>query len=119
MPRTRIQRLVDIPGLTQTPVVEKPLLSQADAAKRMGIGIGSLKQLIASGTVYAVPIGVTGKYFRVPVSEIEKFKGAPKLITTSRHADELAAVAKALDRAEAAIAEARGRLRAYEQAGNE
>lgn len=52
----------------------KPLLSLEDAARAMGIGIGSLKLLIADGTVYSIPVGDTGKHRRVPVAEVEKWR---------------------------------------------
>jgi hypothetical protein len=52
----------------------KLLLSLEDAARAMGIGINSLKGLIADGTVFSIPVGDTGKHRRVPVAEIEKWR---------------------------------------------
>lgn len=52
----------------------KVLLSLEDAARAMGIGINSLKGLIANGTVYSIPVGDTGKHRRVPVAEVEKWR---------------------------------------------
>jgi hypothetical protein len=53
---------------------EPPLLSQGAAAKRMGIGIETLKALIASGTIFAIPVGTSGKFRKVPVAEVEKWR---------------------------------------------
>jgi len=71
---TRIQRLVPLgkPHVQEKP--PKPLLSLEEAAKAMGIGINSLKGLIADGTVYSIPVGDTGKHRRVPVAEVEKWR---------------------------------------------
>ena len=60
------------PPMQAKPV--KPLLSLEDAARAMGIGIGSLKLLIADGTVYSSPVGEAGKHRRVPVAEVEKWR---------------------------------------------
>jgi hypothetical protein len=40
----------------------------------MGIGIETLKTLIASGTIFAIPVGDSGKFRKVPVAEIEKWR---------------------------------------------
>ena len=56
------------------PKPPKLLLSLEDAARAMGIGISSLKSLIADGTVYSIPVGDTGKHRRVPVAEVEKWR---------------------------------------------
>jgi len=64
-------------GMAKPAAPAKPtklLLSLEDAARAMGIGISSLKGLIADGTVYSIPVGDTGKHRRVPVAEIEKWR---------------------------------------------
>lgn len=70
----RVQRLVSLgkPAMQGKP--PKPLLSLEAAAKAMGIGMPSLKELIADGTVYSIPVGLTGKYRRVPVAEVDKWR---------------------------------------------
>lgn len=70
----RVQRVVP---MTKPPAQAKPpklLLSLEDAARALGIGIGSLKLLIADGTVYSIPVGDSGKHRRVPVAEVEKWR---------------------------------------------
>jgi excisionase family DNA binding protein len=52
--------------------LERILLTQEEAAQRLGIGRETLRELITSGTIYAVPVGKRQK--RVPVAEIEKFR---------------------------------------------
>lgn len=70
----RVQRLVPIGKPTVQDKPAKPLLSLEAAAKAMGIGMPSLKELIADGTVYSIPVGLTGKYRRVPVAEVDKWR---------------------------------------------
>jgi len=70
----RVQRLVPLGKLVTQEKPTKPLLSLEEAAKAMGIGMPSLKGLIADGTVYSIPVGDTGKHRRVPVAEIEKWR---------------------------------------------
>lgn len=70
----RVQRLVPLGKPTVPDKPAKPLLSLEAAAKAMGIGMPSLKELIADGTVFSIPVGLTGKYRRVPVAEVDKWR---------------------------------------------
>jgi excisionase family DNA binding protein len=78
----RVQRLVSVkpgrgiptPASERGAVEDKPLLSQEAAARRLGIGVASLRALIADGTIFAITVGATGTHKRIPVAEIEKWK---------------------------------------------
>lgn len=71
------QRLIDLatPGKRPPPAREdRPLLTMTEAARRLGIGLASLKARIADGTIDAIPVGTSGKHYRIPAAEIEKFR---------------------------------------------
>ncbi len=78
MTTRRVQRLI---GSTATAAaaeshaaVDPPLLSLSEAAKRMGLGLKTLQARVADGTIFAIPVGMTGKYYKVPVAEVEKWR---------------------------------------------
>jgi excisionase family DNA binding protein len=75
MKRLPAQRLISV-GEKATPpgaaAADRILLTQEEAAQRLGIGRETLRELISSGTIYAVPVGKRQK--RVPIAEIEKFR---------------------------------------------
>lgn len=58
----------------RTPNLPPPLLSLEAAAKALGVGKGTIKRLVADGTVYSIPVGESGKYRKIPVAEIEKWR---------------------------------------------
>lgn len=70
----RIQRVVPMAKAPSPTKPAKLLLSQEEAARAMGIGIDSLKRMMADGTVYSIPVGDTGKQRRIPVAEVEKWR---------------------------------------------
>lgn len=77
--RPRIQRMIslrpgDVPAVLPVAIIDPPLLSQKEAAKRLGVGIKTLQDRIADGTIYAIPVGNTGKHVKIPVAEIEKWR---------------------------------------------
>lgn len=70
----RIQRVGPIAKQAAPNKPPKLLLSQEEAARALGIGIDSLKRMMADGTVYSIPVGDTGKQRRIPVAEVEKWR---------------------------------------------
>lgn len=83
MPR----RLHPIPTLApvapRAPVLNPALLTVAEAARQLGVGLATARAWVAAGTLYSIPVGVTGKIRRVPTGEIERMRrlGATKTIT--------------------------------------
>lgn len=61
-------------GTAKASSTDKVLLTLAEAAALMGIGRQALRELVETGKVYAIDIGTTGRYRRVPVAEIEKWR---------------------------------------------
>ncbi len=51
-----------------------PLLTMVVASQQLGIGMQTLKTWIADGTIYAIPVGASGRHWKIPVAEIEKFR---------------------------------------------
>lgn len=73
----RVKRLVPIrPGdaVAQGPREESPLLSQEQAAKRLGVGKRTIRAWIADGTLFSIPVGISGRCRKIPVAELEKFR---------------------------------------------
>lgn len=73
-----LRRLIDLDGPGRQPPPpprdDVPLLTMTDAALRLHVGLRTLKTLIASGIIVAIPVGVSGKHQRIPAAEIEKFR---------------------------------------------
>lgn len=80
--KPKVQRLIDLRDRStirtlpppDEPKDDPPFLPLYEAAKRMGIGLKTLQALTEDGTIFSIPVGVTGKYRKVPVGEIEKWR---------------------------------------------
>jgi excisionase family DNA binding protein len=79
--KARVKRLIDLESGANLHVMppgriedDPPLLPLYEAAKRMGIGLKTLQRCIADGTIFSIPVGASGKYRKVPVAEVEKWR---------------------------------------------
>lgn len=66
----------DVP--VSKPAAEVPIdpvfLTQTEAARRMGLGVKTLQALVAAGRIFVIPVGTSGKYVKVPIAEVEKWR---------------------------------------------
>ena len=77
MSRARPERLIAIKAgdpIAKPQAEDKPLLTLEETARALHIGVDAVKSLIADGTLYAIRLGSSGRYQRVPVAEIDKFR---------------------------------------------
>jgi hypothetical protein len=83
MEKERVHRLVALTGRqsvsrTPTPPAEEApaLLTVAQFARKVGVGIDTVYQWRKQGIIHTIPVGLTGRVQKIPAGEVERMRNS-------------------------------------------